>query len=108
MLQRPVELAQYTSIAFTERLAAAGAQPSVGSVGDAYDNALAETVIGLYKTELIKPCGPWRTAEQVEVATLDWADWYNHRRLFESCGDIPPAELEDVYYRHNTALAEAG
>jgi len=99
---------QYTSIAFTERLGAAGAQPSVGSVGDAYDNALAETVIGLYKTELIKPCGPWRTAEQVEVATLDWADWYNHRRLFESCGDIPPAELEDVYYRHNTALAEAG
>jgi putative transposase len=99
---------QYTSIAFTERLAAAGAQPSVGTVGDAYDNALAETVIGLFKTELIKPRGPWRTAEQVELATLDWADWYNHRRLFEACGDIPPAELEDAYYRQNAALAKAG
>jgi putative transposase len=99
---------QYTSIAFTERLAAAGAQPSVGSVGDAYDNALAETVIGLYKTELIKPRGPWRTCEQVEIATLHYVDWFNHRRLFEACGDIPPAELETAYYRQNTALAEAG
>ena len=99
---------QYTSIAFTERLAAAGVSASVGTVGDAYDNALAESVIGLYKTELIKPRGPWRTAEQVEVATLDRADWYNHRRLFESCGDIPPAEVEDAYYRHNAVLAEAG
>src|SRR5580698_10997838 len=70
VLQRPVELAQYTSIAFTERLAAAGVQPSVGTVGDAYDNALAESVIGLFKTELISPRGPWRTAEQVELATL--------------------------------------
>jgi putative transposase len=99
---------QYTSIAFTERLAAAGAQPSVGSVGDAYDNALAESVIGLYKTELIKPHGPWRTAEQVEVATLHYVDWFNHRRLFETCGDIPPAELEAAYYRHNPGLAEVG
>jgi len=99
---------QYTSIAFTERLAAAGAQPSVGTVGDAYDNALAESVIGLFKTELIKPGGPWRTAEQVELATLDYVDWYNHRRLFETCGDIPPAELETAYYRQNTSLAEAG
>jgi putative transposase len=99
---------QYTSIAFTERLAAAGAQPSVGSVGDAYDNALAETVIGLYKTELIKPRGPWRTAEQVEIATLHYVDWFNHQRLFEACGDIPPAELETAYYRQNTSLAEAG
>ena len=99
---------QYTSIAFTERLAAAGAQPSVGAVGDAYDNALAESVIGLYKTELIKPGGPWRTAEQVELATLGYVDWFNHRRLFEACGDIPPAELEAAYYRQNTALAEAG
>jgi putative transposase len=73
---------QYTSIAFTERLAAAGAQPSVGSAGDAYDNALAESVIGLYKTELIKPRGPWRTAKQVEIATLHYIDWFNHRRLF--------------------------
>jgi putative transposase len=98
---------QYTSIAFTERLAAAGAQPSVGSVGDAYDNALAESVIGLYKTELIKPQGPWRTSEQVELATLDYVDWFNHQRLFEACGDIPPAELEAVYYRQNSGLAEA-
>ena len=99
---------QYTSIAFTERLAAAGAQPSVGTVGDAYDNALAESVIGLFKTELIKPGGPWRTAEQVELATLDYVDWYNYRRLFETCGDIPPVELETAYYRQNTSLAEAG
>ena len=99
---------QYTSIAFTERLAAAGVQPSVGSVGDAYDNALAESVIGLFKTELIKPRGPWRTAEQVEIATLHYVDWFNRQRLFEACGDIPPAELEDAYYRQNAGLAEAG
>lgn len=98
---------QYTSIAFTERLAAAGAQPSVGTVGDAYDNALAESVIGVYKTELIKPRGPWRTAEQVELATLDYIDWFNHHRLFEACGDIPPAELEAAYYRQNSGLAKA-
>ena len=98
----------YTSIAFTERLAAAGAQPSVGTAGDAYDNALAETVIGLYKTELIKPGGPWRTCEQVELATLHYVDWFNRQRLFEACGDIPPAELEAAYYRQNAGLAEAG
>jgi putative transposase len=99
---------QYTSIAFTERLAEAGAAPSVGSVGDAYDNALAESLIGLFKTELIKPGGPWRTAEQVEIATLEYVDWFNHRRLFEACGDIPPAELEAAHYRQHTALAEVG
>jgi putative transposase len=99
---------QYTSIAFTERLAAAGVSGSVGSVGDAYDNALAESVIGLFKTELIKPRGPWRTAEQVEIATLEWTDWFNHRRLYEVCGDIPPAELEAAYYRQNAALTQAG
>jgi putative transposase len=71
---------QYVSLACTERLAAAGAVPSVGSVGDAFDNALAETTIGLFKTELFKPRGPWRTAEQVEIAVLEWVDWYNHRR----------------------------
>ena len=98
---------QYTSIAFTERLSAAGVSGSVGTVGDAYDNALAESVIGLFKTELIKPGGPWRTAEQVEIATLDYVDWFNHRLLYEACGDIPPAELEDAYYRHNSDLAEA-
>ena len=97
---------QYTSIAFTERLAAAGIDASVGTVGDAYDNALAESVIGLYKSELIKPGGPWRTAGQVELATLKYVDWFNHRRLYETCGDIPPAELEDAYYRQNTGLNE--
>jgi putative transposase len=89
---------QYTSIAFTERLAEAGIDPSVGSIGDAY-NALAESVIGLFKTELIKPRGPWHTVEQVEIATLEYIDWFNHRRLFEACGDIPPAELEAAHYR---------
>jgi putative transposase len=99
---------QYTSIAFTERLAAAGVSASVGTVGDAYDNALAESVIGLFKTELIRPRGPWRTAEQVELATLEYVDWFNHRRLYEACGDIPPAELEAAYYRQNAVLTEAG
>jgi putative transposase len=99
---------QYTSIAYTERLADAGIDPSVGSVGDAYDNALAETVIGLFKTELIKPRGPWRTVEQVEIATLEYVDWFNHRRLYEACGDIPPAELEVAHYRQHAALTEAG
>jgi putative transposase len=98
--------AQYTSIAYTERLAQAGIDPSVGSVGDAY--ALAETVIGLFKTELIKPRGPWRTVEQVEIATLEYVDWFNHRRLFEACGDIPPVELEAAHYRQHAALTEAG
>jgi putative transposase len=98
---------QYTSISFTERLAAAGAVASVGSVGDAYDNALAESVIGLFKTELITPRGPWRTAEQVEIATLEYVDWFNRRRLYETCGDIPPAELEAAYYCQKDRLAEA-
>jgi putative transposase len=90
---------QYTSIRFTERLAEAGIQPSVGAVGSSYDNALAETINGLYKTELIKHRGPWRTVEQVEYATAEWVDWFNHRRLYEYCGDVPPAELENAYYR---------
>jgi putative transposase len=71
-------------------------------------NALAESVIGPFKTELIKPRGPWRTVEQVELATLDYVDWFNCRRLYEACGDIPPAELEAAYYRQNAALTEAG
>ena len=99
---------QYTSIAFTERLAAAGVSGSVGTVGDAYDNALAESVIGLFKTELIKPRGPWRSAEQVELATMEYVDWFNHRRLYEACGDVPPAELEAAYYSQNAVLTEAG
>jgi putative transposase len=89
---------QYTSIRFTERLAQAGIQPSVGAVGSSYDNALAETINGLYKTELIKPRKPWRTVEEVEYATAQWVHWFNHRRLYEYCGDIPPAQLEVAYY----------
>lgn len=80
----------------------------MGTVGDAYDNALAESVIGLFKTELIKPRGPWRTAEQVEIATLEYVGWFSHRRLYEACGDIPPAELETAYYSQNPVLSEAG
>jgi putative transposase len=90
--------AQYVSIKYTERLAAAGIEPSVGSVGDSYDNALAETVIGLFKTEVIHRRGPWRSFEAVEFATLEWVDWYNNRRLLESIGSIPPAEAEAAYY----------
>jgi putative transposase len=90
---------QYTSIAFTERLAAIGVSPSIGTVGDAFDNALAETVIGLYKTELINPQRPWKTLEKVEIATLHYVDWFNNTRLYEENGDIPPVELEHAYYR---------
>ncbi len=89
---------QYTSIRFSERLAEAGIQPSVGAVGSSYDNALAETINGLYKTELIKPGKPWRTIDDVELATARWVHWFNHSRLYEYCGDIPPVELETAYY----------
>jgi putative transposase len=88
---------QYLSIRYSERLAEVGAQPSVGSVGDSYDNALAETIIGLYKTEVIHHRGPWRTFEAVEYATLEWVDWFNHRRLLAPIGNIPPAELESSF-----------
>ena len=89
---------QYVSIKYTERLAEAGIEPSVGSVGDSYDNALAETINGLYKAELIHRQGPWRTFEDVEYATLEWVDWFNNRRLLEPIGNIPPAEAEAQYY----------
>jgi putative transposase len=85
---------QYLAIRYTERLAEAGAVASVGSKGDSYDNALAETVNGLYKAELIWRRGPWRTADDVEMATLAWVDWWNHRRLHGACGDVPPVEFE--------------
>jgi putative transposase len=98
--------AKYTSIAYTERLATAGVAPSVGSVGDAYDNALAESTIGLFKTELIKPKGPWRTVEQVEIATLEYVDWFNHRRLHSAAADLPPAELEAAHYRQHVGQPE--
>jgi len=94
---------QYVSIRYTERLGEAGIEPSVGSVGDSYDNALAETVIGLFKAEVIHRRGPWRSFEAVEFATLEWVDWFNHRRLLEPIGNIPPAEAEARYY----AQAEA-
>ena len=89
---------QYVSIRYTERLAEAGIEPSVGSVGDSYDNALAETINGLFKTEVIRRRGPWRSMEAVEFATLEWVDWYNHRRLLEPIGNMPPAEAEARYY----------
>src|SRR5436309_14711142 len=98
-LRRPVESAQYLSIRYTERLAAAGIAPSVGSVGDSYDNALAESVIGLYKTEVVRRQGPWRHVEAVEFATLAWVDWFNTRRLLAPIGYVPPIEFEDAYYR---------
>jgi putative transposase len=90
---------QYLSIRYTERLAEAGAVTSVGSRGDSYDNALAETIIGLYKTELIRRRGPWRGLDEVEYATLEWVDWFNHRRLLEPIGHVPPAEFEAAYHR---------
>jgi transposase InsO family protein len=85
---------QYLSIRYTDRLDEAGVEPSVGSKGDSYDNALAETIIGLYKTELIRRRGPWKSVEAVELATLDWIDWYNNRRLLGPIGYVPPAEYE--------------
>ena len=89
---------QYVSIKYTERLAEVGIEPSVGSVGDSYDNALAETINGLYKAEVIHRRGPWRSFEAVEFATLEWVDWFNNRRLLEPIGNIPPAEAEERYY----------
>ena len=90
---------QYLSIRYTERLAEAGIEPSVGSVGDSYDNALAETIIGLFKTEVIQRLGPWRNVDQVEFETLDWVDWFNNERLLEPIGNIPPAEFEELYFQ---------
>jgi len=98
---------QYLSIRYSERLAEAGAQPSVGSVGDSYDNALAETIIGLYKTEVIHRRGPWRHLDAVEFATLEWVHWFNHHRLLEPIGNIPPAELEASYYHSTSQLPMA-
>ena len=90
---------QYVSIRYTERLAEAGIESSVGSVGDSYDNALAETIIGLFKTEVIRRRGPWRHVEHVEFATLQWVDWFNNRRLLGPIGNIPPVEFEQLHYR---------
>ena len=90
---------QYVSILYTERLAQAGIEPSVGSRGDSYDNALAETINGLYKTELIHRRAPWKSKESLEMATLEWVSWFNQHRLLEPIGYIPPAEAEANYYR---------
>jgi putative transposase len=98
---------QYVSIKYTERLAQAGVEPSVGSVGDSYDNALAETINGLYKAEVIHRSGPWRSFEAVEFATLQWVDWFNNRRLLEPIGNIPPAEAEERYYAATRSPAMA-
>ena len=99
VLRRPVEPGQYVSIRYSERLVEAGIEPSVGSTGDSYDNALAETINGLYKAELIHRRGPWKTREAVELATLEWVSWFNHHRLLEPIGYIPPAEAEANYWR---------
>ena len=95
---------QYLSIRYTERLAEAGAVASVGSRGDSYDNALAETIIGLYKTELIRRRGPWKGIDEVEYATLEWVDWFNHRRLLEPIGHIPPTEFEAAFRREEDPI----
>jgi putative transposase len=100
---------QYLAIHYTERLAEAGIERSVGSIGDSYDNALAESVIGLFKTEVIRRCGPWRGIDAVEYATLEWVDWFNNRRLLEPIGYVAPAECEEAYYRrHETPAVAAG
>ena len=98
---------QYVSIRYTERLADAGIEPSVGSIGDSYDNALAETINGLYKAEVIHRRGPWRSFEAVEFATLEWVDWFNNRRLLEPIGNIPPAEAEARWWAHQEQVAVA-
>jgi putative transposase len=100
VLRPPVDFTQFTSIRYGERLAELGAVPSIGSIGDSYDNALAETVNGLYKTELIRgpDQGPWKTVDQVELATLGWVHWYNTERLHSHCYDIPPDEYEEAHY----------
>ena len=97
-LRRSFESAQYVSIKYTERRAEARIEHSVGSIGDSYDNALAETINGLYKAEVIHRRGPWRNFEAVELATLEWVDWFNNRRLLEPIGFIPPAEAEERYF----------
>ena len=102
MLQRPVEPKQYTSLRLTEHLALEGIRPSIGSVGDAYDNALMETINGLYKAECVRTTvfhdGPYKTIADVEYATAGWVDWYNNRRLHSTLGNVPPAEYEQDHY----------
>jgi transposase InsO family protein len=98
---------QYLSIRYTERLAEAGIERSVGSIGDSYDNAMAETVIGLFKTEVIRRRGPWRNIDEVEYATLEWVDWFNNRRLLEPLSYVPPVEFESAYYSKKAPVVVA-
>ncbi len=98
---------QYLSIRYTERLQEVDVEPSAGSTGDSYDNAMAESIIGLYKTEVIHARGPWRSLDAVEYATLEWVDWFNNRRLLEPIGYVPPVQFEQEYYRSNTGQALA-
>ena len=98
---------QYLCIRYSDRLAEFGIAAPVGTTGDSYDNALAESLIGLFKTELIGPRRPWRSVDAVEYATLEWVDWFNSRRLLEPIGDVPPAEFELMYYRQREAHAMA-
>ncbi|MFC0629398.1 integrase core domain-containing protein [Kribbella deserti] len=107
-MHRSVELAQYASITFTQALIKAGIDASVGSVGDAYDNALAETHIGLYKSELIHPYRPWQGLHDVETATLNWIHWFNTARPHESIQVLTPIQAEHTHYTHRPSLAEAG
>jgi putative transposase len=99
---------QYTSIAFTTRLIDAGVNPSVGSVGDAFDNALAETTVGSFTNELIRRQGPWRDIDHVEIGTLNWVDWFNNERPHEYPADLTPADAEALHYRHKSSLATVG
>ena len=108
MLRPPVESGQYTSFAFTSSLIEAGVDASVGSVGDAYDNALAESAIGIYKTELIRPEGPWRDVDHVELETLKWVHWFNHERTHESIDDLTPIEVEQAHYAAQNRLRPTG
>ena len=107
MLQRPVEPGQYVAIRYTERLAEAGAAAPVGSTGDSYDNALAEAFNSLFKAELVRNRGPWKNIDDLEIATAEYIDWFNHRRLHGEIGMIPPVELEDTYYHNHPAPAPA-
>lgn len=99
---------QYMSVAYSERLDAAGIKPSTGAVGSSYDNALAESINGLYKTELVKRRGPWKGVDDLEIATAEWVDWYNHRRTFEYCDDLTPVEAEAAHYDHHKDPATVG
>ena len=99
---------QYMSVAYSERLDAAGIKPSTGAVGSSYDNALAESVIGLYKTELVKPRRPWKGLDDLEIATAEWVDWFNHRRPFEYCDDLTPVEAETAHYAHHQTPTTVG